>query len=326
MTENHHENDRAMPEPDQLRLPVGRLEEEVGIQLKQQRQKKRMTLEQAARALNLPVASLDKIERGELEHLASIYRRGYVQNYARYLGLEPEPLLALLGEHTPSALMAVMPPPKDRIKFERILKFSTYLIVTTLIVPPLVLIYIQGGLRFFEDEPQSAPGQIAESVAEASDNRVADRMARALALDVPEPGGNETEAESGDPSRSPMTATALPVAAIRPLRDPALNPDGAEQEIPPIEELESTPGSTLTLEVLEDSWLEVYAANGDRLEYDLLRQGDRREFVAEPPFRLLLGRANAVSLELDGATVEFEGQDRADVASFELLASGEIRR
>ncbi|MEE4295416.1 MAG: RodZ domain-containing protein [Wenzhouxiangella sp.] len=325
MTENQHLDPRAMPEPDQLRLPVGRVEEEVGIQLKQQRQKRKLSLEQAARALKLPATSLDKLERGEFDDLAPIYRRGYVQNYARYLGLEPGPLVGLLGEQEPSALTAVMPLPRERIKFDRILKFSTYLIVTTLIVPPLILIYIQGGLRFFDDDPQSASGQIAESVAQASDIRVAERMARALALDTPDQAEGEMDSLQ-DTTRPPLTATALPVGAIRPLRDPALNPDSADRVASPTEVVESITGSTLILEVLEDSWLEVYAANGERLEYDLLRQGDRREFVAEPPFRLLLGRANAVSLKLDGAPVEFEGQDRADVASFELLADGEIRR
>lgn len=325
MTEHQHMDHSAMAEPDQLRLPVGRIEEEVGIQLKQQRQKRKISLDQAARALKLPVSSLDKIERGELEHLAPIYRRGYVQNYARYLGLEPESLVALLGEQEPSALTAVLPLPRGRIKFDRILKFSTYFIVTTLIVPPLILIYIQGGLRFFDNETQSAPGQIAESVARASDNRVAERMARALAIDTPDQAG-EGMNDSPDSSRPPMTATALPVGAIRPLRDPALNPEPSEQATSPTVNDPAMAGSTLVLEVLEDSWLEVYAANGERLEYDLLRQGDRREFVAELPFRLLLGRANAVSLELDGAPVEFEGQDRADVASFELLAGGEVRR
>jgi len=325
MTEEQQTDHRSTAQPDQLRLPVGRVEEEVGIELKRQRNLRRLSLEQVARALKLPAASLDRIERGELEHLAPIYRRGYVQNYARYLGLEAEPLLALLGEQESSKLTSVLPLPKERIKFDRLLKFSTYLIVTTLIVPPLVLIYIQGGLRFFDQEPKSAPGQIAEAVGQASDHRVAERMARALALEVPDQA-QDVASESQESSRSAMTATTLPVGAIRPLRDPAVNPDSGSSAARATEDLESVTGSTLTLEVLEDSWLEVYAAGGERLEYDLLRKGDRREFVAEPPFRLLLGRANAVSLKLDGLHVEFEGQNRADVASFELLADGEIRR
>ncbi len=325
MTEHQRPDQFVVPEPDQLRLPVGRAEEEVGIQLRRQRQKKKISLEQVGRALKMPVRSLDKFERGEWEHLAAIYRRGYVQNYARYLGLDPEPLLAVLGEQEASALTAVMPMPKNRVKFDRILRYSTYLIVTTLIIPPLILIYIQGGVRFFDEEAPSTAGQIAESVAAASDNRMADRMARALALDVP--GAAEEEAGiSDDESRNPMTATALPVGAVRPLRDPAENPEGLQQPMLPADEIDETVGSTLVLEVFEDTWLEVYAANGERLEYDLLRQGDRREFVAEPPFSLLLGRASAVSLELDGVPVEFEGQDRADLANFELLASGEVRR
>ena len=329
MTEQQPLDHRAPSAPDQLRLPVGRAEEEVGVQLKQQRLKRRIELAEAGRALNLSVSSLDKIERGELDHLAPLYRRGYVKNYARYLGLEVEPLLELLGAPDQAVLQAVMPHSKAPIKFDRILKYSTYLIVTTLIVPPLVLIYIQGGLRFFDPEPSSSStSPMVESVAEASEQRVSDRMARALALEDIGAAGDETGSDS-DPAQTqaPMTATALPVGAIRPLRDPTLARNDGDGPVSADEAAaQDSPGAILSLEMIDDSWLEIYAANGDRLEYDLLRRGDRREFVAEPPFRLLLGRASAVSLLLDGAPVEFEGQDRADVASFELLADGEVRR
>jgi cytoskeleton protein RodZ len=217
-----------------------------------------------------------------------------------------------------------MPVRKPRIKFDRILKFSTYLIVTTLIIPPLVLIYIQGGLRFMDSEP-TAGSQAQVSVSTGSEERVSDRVARALALGVEgrvddDPVGTE---QSGDAAESKIVATALPVGAIRPLRDPAAEvaemPADASTE-------EASAGSELVIEVLEDSWLEVYAGDGERLEYDLLRQGDRRQFSASPPYRLLLGRASAVSLELNGVPVEFDGQDRADIANFELTAEGEVLR
>lgn len=321
MTENETPTSNDLPQPDQLRLPVGRADEEIGIQVRQQRLKRRIRLETAARDLKLSVATLERIERGELDRLAPIYRRGYVRNYAQYLGMDPEPLLGLIEGVEPSPLRPVLPVRKRAPKFDRFLKFSTYLIVTTLIVPPLVLIYIQGGSRFIEREPVISE-QLPSNPPGPSEQRIADRVARALSLEeTTEP----TEAGLNEQNAA-VSASALPLNSIRPLRDPtaALSETGADNAS--AEPIPEPSGSVLVIEVLQDSWLEVYAGDGQRLEYDLLRGGERRQFEADPPFRLLLGRANAIALELDGQPVEFEGQDRADVASFDLLADGGIRR
>ncbi|MFW5816278.1 MAG: RodZ domain-containing protein [Wenzhouxiangella sp.] len=321
MTENENPTSNDIPQPDQLRLPVGRVDEEIGIQVRQQRLNRRIRLETAARDLKLSVATLERIERGELDQLAPIYRRGYLRNYACYLGLDPEPLLGLIEDIEPSPLRPVLPGRKRAPRFDRFLKFSTYLVVTTLIVPPLVLIYIQGGSRFIEREPVISE-QPPSSEAGPSERRIADRVARALAL---EEGSEPAPADASEPAAA-VSASALPLSSIRPLHDPTAPLSATDPETPSAQPTPEASGSVLLIEVLQDSWLEVYAGDGQRLEYDLLRGGERRRFEADPPFRLLLGRANAIALELDGQAVEFEGQDRADVASFDLLADGKIRR
>lgn len=321
MTENPTPLSTEPSEPDQLRLPVGRAEEEIGVLVLQQRNKRKIKLETAARDLKLSLATLERIERGQLDELAPIYRRGYVRNYALYLGLDPEPLLTLIEETEPPALRSVLAGRKRPPRFDKALKFSTYLIVTTLIVPPLVLIYIQGGSRFIERESVLSE-QLSDTAPGAAEQRVADRVARALSLDVAETTGGSGQTEE----TTPVAASTLPLNSIRPLRDPAAGFTEPNGETNTGELLPQQTGSVLVIDVLEDSWLEVYAGDGQRLEYDLLRSGDRRRFEAEPPFRLLLGRASAIALELDGKPVAFEGQDRADVTSFDLLADGEIRR
>jgi cytoskeleton protein RodZ len=40
------------------------------------------------------VGHLEAIEAGEIERLPAVYARGYVRTYARYLGLDPEPLVS----------------------------------------------------------------------------------------------------------------------------------------------------------------------------------------------------------------------------------------
>lgn len=318
MTDNQQTTSTYQAEPDQLRLPVDRAEEEVGIQLRQARLKRRLGLEQVATRLKLSRSTLERMEKGELDQLAPLYRRGYVRNYAEFLGLDPEPLLELVEQTEPAAMRQVLSQPRRAPRFDRYLKIGTYLIVTTLIVPPLVLLYIQGGSRFIDSETTLVDDAPA-SVAGAVEQRNASRIARALALE------ESQESDPEDTRTAPMAASTLPLSAIRPLRDPALLETGADELVAEAESPLDDGRSVLVIELLEDSWLEVYSGAGERLEYDLLRAGEQRRFEAEPPFRLLLGRANAIALELDGEAVEFDGQDRADVTSLELLAGGEAR-
>lgn len=318
MTSSPNETSQHEPVPSQLSLAVGRAEEEIGARLRHQRLKRRLSIEDAARGLRLASSILEQIERGELQGLAAIYRRGYVRNYARFLGLEPEPLLELLDVEELPALRPVLTTGRHAPNFDKYLKFATYAIVTTLIIPPLAWFYVQGGSRFMERDPvaMTQAVDVAEDTGPAARN--SNRIARALALE---------EGEEREASPSYVSASALPLVA-RPVRDPAAGNRPADPDALPPAFVGPDPDrrSVLMIELLDDSWLEVYGADGRRLEYDLLRAGERREFRAEPPFRLLLGRANAVALELDGMALSFDGQDRADLVSLEVQADGRIQR
>lgn len=312
-------------EPSQLKLTVGHANEEVGLILREQRLKRRIPLERAGAALKLSPMILEDLEKGALDRHPHLYRRGYVRNYARFLGLDAAPLMALLeGEEAPP-LRPVLPAQRRAAKFDRFLKIATYAIVTTVIIPPIVWIYIQGGWHLLDRENGSERASVVR----------ADRTERPL-LSAAEQTSRSADdaqvADSGinDPVTVPVTASALPLSSIRPVRD-LVEPtvDGGIESALADESVGSAapdPRSNLVIELLDDSWLEVYGADGQRLEYDLLRAGQRRTYSAEAPFRLLLGRANAITLTLDGQAIEFEGQDRGDVASFELLADGVVRR
>lgn len=306
-------------EPSQLSLAVGSAEQEVGARLRQRRLKRRISIEDAARALKLAPSTLLEIEEGELGRFESLYRRGYLRNYARFLGLDPEPLLERVQAIDLPPLKTVLPVGSRGQRFDRFLKIATYVIVTTLIIPPLVLIYIQGGLDFLDRD--------RALVVDLQDSDVAPvQSVSGLAGPVrPTDGGAERDAAIS----GPVTASAIPLNALRPVRDliSEQHPLASEQwsEALPGDEAPD-PRSVLQVELLDDSWLEVYAADGRRLEFDLLRAGDQRRFVAEAPFRLLVGRGNAVRLSVDGEAVQFAGQDRGDVVRFQINADGAVLR
>ncbi len=68
--------------------------EEIGDQLKAQREKLGFTIPNIAGQILIPERYLNSIEAGSLEELPStVQGKGMVKNYAQFLGLDPEPLL-----------------------------------------------------------------------------------------------------------------------------------------------------------------------------------------------------------------------------------------
>jgi cytoskeleton protein RodZ len=184
-------------------------------------------------------------------------------------------------------------------------------LVTTVIVPPLVYFFVQGGARLFEAGSVADVDTSAPTVAERSDYR--ERVAEALAVQPLSPAGDPT---------SPLSASALPMP-IAAERGGAAGEPLTPQEPAPSAAVED-PSAELVLELTGDSWVEIETGAGERLEFDLLRAGDRRSYRGEPPFKLLLGRGSAVGITLDGEPVAFEGHDVAGVAEFivDARASG----
>jgi cytoskeleton protein RodZ len=70
----------------------------LGEVLAAKRGERGLTIEQVASATRIRAHYLSALESNELERLASpVYAKGHLRTYARFLGLDPEPLVAMLN-------------------------------------------------------------------------------------------------------------------------------------------------------------------------------------------------------------------------------------
>lgn len=290
----------------------------IGDQLACERRRQGLTLSEVSTRLNLSGATITDLEHGRVDRLAGIYRRGYITNYARALGLEPAELLAELQPDQPPELREVLPTGRNAGRMDRFLKIATYALVTTVIVPPLIIMYIQSGSRMVDREPASTE-TVMEQTENGGDRARSGRVSRALA--------QENEGRSNSSPRH-ITAAVLPSSAVRTIMEPSATEQAAVMGPPAPDADESMDDQTmeLTVRLRDDSWVEISSADGQRLEYDLLRAGQERLYRGEPPFRILLGRANSVELHTGGELIEYDGHDRGDVIQLELLADGRVVR
>jgi hypothetical protein len=74
----------------------------------------------------------------------------------------------------------------------------------------------------------------------------------------------------------------------------------------------------LKINTSADTWVEVLDADGQHMEMDLLRAGTSREYSGKPPYRVLLGRASAVEVWLNGQAVDLAPHTRGNVARVTL--------
>lgn len=295
--------------------------ERIGAELRKRRESLSLDQGDAARQLHLPSLVVNDIETGQVDKLSPLYRRGYIRNYARLLALDPDEVLAEAGEDIPPELQEVLPVSRREWRLERYLKFATYAVVTVAIVPPLVYFFIAGGTRMLDREP-AAEGATTVAQSKAAGDSV---------TSVTEPDETRQEPAPEVSTARHVSASALPLNPIRPSREGAADTalgttDIATPTDDAITAESGPPLSALELRLLEDSWIEIHDAEGTRLEYDLLRSGQTLSYEGLAPFRLLLGRSSAVSLQVNGQAVTWDGHESGDVAEIAVAADGEVQR
>jgi cytoskeleton protein RodZ len=260
-----------------------------GEMLKQARLEKKLSLERVAEVIHLDAKVLTEIEEDRAGHIAPVYLKGYLQRYARYLEIPEDDIRAMLDSSTSSdpALRNIFTGSPRRNPLDSWLRATSY-VLASLLIGTLAWQFTHEAVRL----SQHGPG-LQESVS--------------------------TEARGESPSRKlqgPVNASIAPLGA---LHDGAMgDPDPAEQAWAALTKPQLQDGeSLLELQISADSWVEITDMNGRELEMDLLRGGTNKRYRGEPPFRILIGRASAVHLFMDGDELDLTTFTKDDVAQFQ---------
>jgi cytoskeleton protein RodZ len=112
----------------------------LGDALRERREHKGVTMQQAAEDTRIREKFLQAIESGDYQSLpGTVYTKGFLRNYAQYLGLEPEEMLALYtGERVGADPARTFSPMRPLVK-------RSFIFTPTVLVPVIVL----GGILLF---------------------------------------------------------------------------------------------------------------------------------------------------------------------------------
>ena len=262
-----------------------------GEYLKQQRIKRKLSLAAVAKAIGLDEKLLRDIEIEQADHIALVYRKGYINTYARYLQIpedEIQKLVSSVDSGDPAVRNIFSEPPK-RNPMDKWLRATSY-VLASLLIGTLAWQFTHEAVRLSQNGSRLQNGQENVSGPESTTN----------------------QARTQEPT-GPVNASIAPLGALHDNEAGGL--DTAEQAWAAVSRPVLPAGeSRLQISVSADSWIEITDANGQELEMDLLRGGSDKAYHGKPPFRILFGRASAVRLSMDGEPVDLTAYTQDDVA------------
>jgi cytoskeleton protein RodZ len=268
----------------------------IGTRLRAGRERKGLTVLQAAEKMHVDSKILESLESEDFDALgAPVYVRGHLRHYAELVGEQTDELQSLYSNS-----IRVTPPDLTRIPKAEMPSRTRQLVVPATVV--LLVFAITGGVWWIvtlSRGQQPKPLQAASVASPAS----------APASPVP-------EAPSAQPV--PLARTAVVNVAHGPVGASRAAARAASSESTPAKTARDSGNATalgasgrasareaqLTLRFSSESWAEVYDSNGERLFYDIGSADSVRTFKGIPPLRVVLGNAPGVAVEVNGRVAD----------------------
>jgi cytoskeleton protein RodZ len=283
----------------------------VGEALRAARESAGMSLNEVADRLKLSLRQLEAIERDDFGALpGATFVRGFVRNYARFLEIDPTPLMEALDAHFPSAVSEVANFARDEHgapvqEEERQGNASKWMVVGLVgVVLGATGVWIFGHHK--ETTPDLTPV-------------VSQQTASEMAMAASAPPVVSSASLSGHAAS--VVAASTPVVAR-----PAVVKDASAAKAKPVPVAATKPASApvaegsakVSVTVTEPSWVSVVDANGKKLVYSLVQPGAARDVSGTPPFKVRIGNAEKVTLSYNGQNVDLGAHTQGSTANLEL--------
>lgn len=284
------------------------------VLLRQAREAAGLHIAALAAALKVPVRKLEALEAGRYDELPDLtFARALASSACRQLKTDPAPILEqipqgrmpVLGDSR-QAINAPFKADQDGTNFQSLgwLRRPAVLLSLLALVGALVIAlvpdwsHLPGQARLDDTTRTSDEGLTTETVL------------------VPGtvPTTAETEPMAGT---APQASTMTDVLAV-PDPDPAAAPAPAVAAASGSPAGPASAGDILSLRATSDAWVEVVDGVGKLQVQRVLKAGDVLSFSSAPPFSVVLGRADAVEVQVRGRPFDVMPYARNSVARFEV--------
>jgi cytoskeleton protein RodZ len=331
-----------------------------GAQLREARHRANLSLEEVATQLRLDRRTVRALEDNEFQYLpAPTFIRGYIRSYARLLGLPPGPILEAYDYQgfTPPAIMAdITQGPQARFS-DFPVRLATYVVAAGLVAMVVMWWHSREStpeapeevelVANLPEDPAATPAGASSGSASSQEQQLPEPPAppaeELIAVEVAQNAQPEAVPSSAPPivSSAPESlvhqlevpsepASPESASAATPAREPAVDAAGnaatnrtvtvrealiTAMETPP-------PPGRLVIRFSDESWVEIFDADGIRREFRLATPGSRTSVSGTPPFNVLLGFAEGALVTFDGRDYDITRFIRGDTARFLIGPDG----
>jgi len=324
------------------------LAEEWGARLTSARENLSLTVEQVATQLNLPSNYIAQLELGSLEGLPSlVFAKGYIRAYAKLLNLDDDLLVtefeALHGVDSKGNIRPVSKVPEQVKMNDPVMKYSTWIMIVAIIAVFVWWWQAQQGSLSFSDsnaETNSPASAISEPVEQNPVVALNDGTGQLVLPKLDDQPVSESEPQATNAATSDNAEEAEPsylsAEEIKKLQSaidreqapaaqaPAESDDQSAAQTGVTEPQAETPvtdlsTATFSASFINECWVTVKDANGKSLFNNLRGKGQSLKVSGKPPFKILIGAANAVnSVSFNGKVLDLAPHTRKNVVRMTL--------
>ena len=271
---------------------------EFGLPLKEAREKAGLSISDAAQSLLIPQDIISAIENSQMEKLPSAtYTRGYIRGYARILNISADEVIALYNSMIPTAEMSasVFVPSEHQDANNK---------TAIIIAVSVILLLVMAWWFQSEETPNSEETYTYNEIS----------------------GFNDLVDSS---NREDIVATNSDEILIEPSTDSNTDTAETNQQVEEanitIDDKQAATTDEMILTAIGDSWCEVFDESGKRLFYQLMKEENEEVLHGLAPFKVFLGNASQIRIEVNGKIVDFESLivSNKNTANFSVSAESD---
>lgn len=274
-----------------------------GAALAAAREEMNLSVADVARHLKLTPAQVEALEEGAYERLPGrVFVRGFLRNYAKLLGVDPQPLLRRIEHEMPQPRIVEEPPPAHEAVMPtgEPSRWPLYVGVTVIVI---------AALAAYEFGFNSPPAQETETDAVAPGATTGTPSAEPPAASSPAAPPAAAPAAVAAPASS--AASAPPPAASGAPLDPGAAASQSEREL-------ASGERELYFRFDQESWVEIRDRNDKVIFSKLNRAGSEERVAGTPPLKIVVGNARGVRLTYSGKDVDLTPHIGVTVARLTL--------
>jgi len=311
-------------------------QQEFGRGFKVAREATELSLNNVSEALKLPVEIIRAMESSQVDGLpAPAFTRGYIRNYARFLKISEDDILAIYNQCVPAEevpLTARSSLAKQTHSGEVKVKLVTYGLAFVVLIG--IILWLSQSSSDIEE------AGVDNSVNHFTKSKEVFHKPAGMQIDVNE--------EQSMPAMEKKTEKVVVENAkhidVTSVVDETVNNNSA----PKVEKIEVKSDSievvakgkssenivefsaasgddVLVIGTISESWLDIGDVNTPRLVYELIKKGGFYRVQGQTPFKVFLGNAPSVSLQLNGKPVNVLGFLRStNIAHVYIYKNGEV--